>query len=76
MFLRVCDSDHGKGGGDMHGSGNVHSRMTVYARGHAWQGMCMAGACMAGERTLVWKGTCVVGGVGGGALGACRIDGH
>ena len=49
-------------------------------RGHAWQGVCMAGrACVAGGmhgrggvrgRGCAWQGACVAGG------GACMMGGH
>ena len=55
----------------------------MHGRGHAWQGVCMVGACMAEgghawqgacvARGHAWQGTCVAGGMHGRGGDMCAM---
>ena len=76
MFLHLSVSHlvHGEACmmGGIHGKGSICGSGGMRGSGgHAWQGVCMVGACMAegtwvaegiGGRRHAWKGACMAGG--------------
>ena len=57
--------------GDVCGRERMHGRgVGMHGRGRAWQGACMAVACIMGGHA--WQGACMVGGMcGGGHAWGC-----